>query len=375
MYTYLPVGAAVVAFFQLRRSSTEGFPRHHIVKSFILIGAIGPIVYFLFPVVGPAYAFGNEVVGAGWMNVWPHVVPTSLEPVSAYFSQAAPRNCMPSLHTAWATAILLHSLRGPRLLKLFGVEAVDTIEEEHGPAELQRLMSTSQEAGSLPDEDARLLAGAGLDAELAQDDAGALRHAVPRIVAAARDLGPEVRLDRDDDGALAWSNSLSGSALRDYRFNYALTQQHSSAVGSEGTGHVSYQGDGGRLDAGYGQGRGYRKVDMAVAGSVVGFHSRDDRAAQGIVLGQSLGDTIAVVDAPGYADASVDGQLSTRTDARGRAIISYLTPYRVNRVGLDSLTAGEDLDYGSLLREVAPVSGSVLYVPIHPQKMPGLDSR
>ena len=46
------------------------------------------------------------------------------------------------------------------LLKLFRVEAVDTIEEEHGPAELQRLMSTSQEAGSLPDEDARLLAGA-----------------------------------------------------------------------------------------------------------------------------------------------------------------------------------------------------------------------
>ncbi|WP_336671270.1 phosphatase PAP2 family protein [Tsukamurella sp. USMM236] len=121
VYTYLPVGAAVVAYFQLRRSSTEGFPRHHIVRSFVLIGAIGPIVYFLFPVVGPAYAFGNEVAGAGWMNVWPHVVPTSLEPVSAYFSQAAPRNCMPSLHTAWATAILVHSLRGPRLLKVFGV--------------------------------------------------------------------------------------------------------------------------------------------------------------------------------------------------------------------------------------------------------------
>ncbi len=121
VYTYLPVGAAVVAFWQLRRSSTQGFPRHHIVRSFIVIGAIGPIVYFLFPVVGPAYAFGHEVPGAGWLDVWPHVVPTSLEPVSAYFSQAAPRNCMPSLHTAWATAILLHALRGPRLLKAFGV--------------------------------------------------------------------------------------------------------------------------------------------------------------------------------------------------------------------------------------------------------------
>lgn len=45
-------------------------------------------------------------------------------------------------------------------LRLFGVETVDTIEEEHGPAELQRLMSSSQESGMLPDEDARLLAGA-----------------------------------------------------------------------------------------------------------------------------------------------------------------------------------------------------------------------
>lgn len=121
VYTYLPVGAAVVAYFQLRRSSTEGFPRHHIVRSFILIGAIGPVVYFLFPVVGPAYAFGGQVPGAAWLDVWPNVVPTSLEPISAYYSQLAPRNCMPSLHTAWATAILLHALRGPRLLKAFGV--------------------------------------------------------------------------------------------------------------------------------------------------------------------------------------------------------------------------------------------------------------
>lgn len=121
VYTYLPVGAAIVAFFQLRRSSTDGFPGHHIVRSFILIGAIGPIVYFLFPVVGPSYAFGNAVPGAGWMDVWPNVLPTSLEPFSAYYSQMAPRNCMPSLHTAWATVILLNALRGPRLLKAFGV--------------------------------------------------------------------------------------------------------------------------------------------------------------------------------------------------------------------------------------------------------------
>ena len=42
-----------------------------------------------------------------------------------------------------------------------------------------------------------LLDRAGLGAEPVQDDADALRHAVPQIVAAARALGPEVRLDRD----------------------------------------------------------------------------------------------------------------------------------------------------------------------------------
>lgn len=174
---------------------------------------------------------------------------------------------------------------------------------------------------------------------------------------------------RDDDGVLTWGNQLSGSALRDYRLNYALSQQHSSESGDDGTAHASYLGDAGRVDAGYGQGRGYRKIDVAVAGSIVGYRSTGDGASSGIVLGQSLGDTIAVVDAPGYANASVDGQLSTRTDSRGRAVISNLRPYRVNRAGLDSIDEGGKLDYSTLFREVAPVSGAVIYVPIRPEPM------
>ncbi len=167
---------------------------------------------------------------------------------------------------------------------------------------------------------------------------------------------------RDDDGALTWGNQFSGSALRDYRLNYTLNQQQSKAAGTEGNASASYQADAARMDAGYGQGKGYRKVSLGVSGSVVGYKN-------GVVFGQNLGDTIAIVDAPGYPDASVDGQLSTRTDSQGRAIISYLTPYRINRLGLDSLELGEGLDYHTLFREVAPVSGAVIYVPIKPQPL------
>lgn len=120
VYVYLPVGAAIIAFFQLRNVARDGFPRHHIVRTFLLIGMIGPIVYFLFPVVGPTYAFGHEQPGSGWVDVWPWVTPDVTEPVAVFFNQGIARNCMPSLHTAWATCILLHGLRGSRASKVFG---------------------------------------------------------------------------------------------------------------------------------------------------------------------------------------------------------------------------------------------------------------
>ncbi|WP_170931138.1 phosphatase PAP2 family protein, partial [Pseudomonas sp. SID14000] len=36
------------------------------------------------------------------------------------FDGITPRNCMPSLHTAWATAIFIHSRKGPRILRFAG---------------------------------------------------------------------------------------------------------------------------------------------------------------------------------------------------------------------------------------------------------------
>jgi hypothetical protein len=36
------------------------------------------------------------------------------------FDGITPRNCMPSLHTAWAVAIFIHSRKGPRVLRFAG---------------------------------------------------------------------------------------------------------------------------------------------------------------------------------------------------------------------------------------------------------------
>ncbi|MGW9568301.1 DUF5933 domain-containing protein [Prescottella equi] len=116
VYIELPVAAIVVALYQLRK----GWPSHHLVRTFLLIGLIGPVFYILFPVVGPIFAFGADGSGFQVGDFWPSVVPFDLTPSPMPFDDATPRNCMPSLHTAWALALFLHSRQGPRWLRWGG---------------------------------------------------------------------------------------------------------------------------------------------------------------------------------------------------------------------------------------------------------------
>ncbi|MFD1815193.1 phosphatase PAP2 family protein [Rhodococcus gannanensis] len=116
VYIELPVAAIAVALYQLR----NGWPSHHLVRTFLAIGLIGPLFYLVFPVVGPDFAFGTAGLGAQLGDYWPTVVPTGTDPSAFVFDSDAPRNCMPSLHTAWALSIFVHTRRGPWWLRWGG---------------------------------------------------------------------------------------------------------------------------------------------------------------------------------------------------------------------------------------------------------------
>jgi hypothetical protein len=136
VYGQLPVAAVVVALYQLRNVAAERrFPRHYLVRTFLAIGVVGPAFYMIFPVVGPLFAYGNGtehwVDVSLWTQSHPSVQwavadlwPKSLSPVGAPhpmpFDGVTPRNCMPSLHTAWAVAIFIHTRKGPRALRYAG---------------------------------------------------------------------------------------------------------------------------------------------------------------------------------------------------------------------------------------------------------------
>ncbi len=116
VYIELPVAAIAVALYQLR----GGWPSHHLVRTFLAIGLIGPLFYLVFPVVGPDFAFGAAGEGAQLGDYWPTTIPTGTDPTAFVFDGGAPRNCMPSLHTAWALSIFVHTRSGPRWLRWGG---------------------------------------------------------------------------------------------------------------------------------------------------------------------------------------------------------------------------------------------------------------
>ncbi|WKU42783.1 phosphatase PAP2 family protein [Streptomyces sp. VNUA116] len=121
VYIQLAVAAVIVALYQLRNVAAERrFPSHHLVRTFLMIGLLGPGIYMIFPVVGPIFAYGSD--GTHWAvaDLWPNTPPPLNVPHQMPFDEITPRNCMPSLHTAWATAIFIHSRKGPRILQFFG---------------------------------------------------------------------------------------------------------------------------------------------------------------------------------------------------------------------------------------------------------------
>ncbi|WP_344021843.1 phosphatase PAP2 family protein [Streptomyces luteireticuli] len=121
VYIQLAVAAVAVTLYQLRNVAAERrFPSHHLVRTFLVIGLLGPGIYMIFPVVGPIFAYGAD--GGHWAvaDLWPNTPSPTDVPHEMLFNGTTPRNCMPSLHTAWATAIFIHSRKGPRLLRYAG---------------------------------------------------------------------------------------------------------------------------------------------------------------------------------------------------------------------------------------------------------------
>ena len=94
VYQLLPLAYIVVFLAEVR------LPRQPAVDAFsvaVPLAVVGYAIYLLFPVVGPVYYFGDDFPG----SLPSAAAALAAPPVAPEIS----RNCMPSLHTAWALAL------------------------------------------------------------------------------------------------------------------------------------------------------------------------------------------------------------------------------------------------------------------------------
>ncbi|ECY8158493.1 fimbria/pilus outer membrane usher protein, partial [Salmonella enterica subsp. enterica serovar Typhi] len=106
-------------------------------------------------------------------------------------------------------------------------------------------------------------------------------------------------LTTDQHGRTNQQLGVSGTALEDHNLNYSVQEGYgSNGVGNSGSVNLDYQGGVGSASLGYNYNRDGQQVNYGLRGGVIA-HS------EGITLSQPLGESMAIISAPGARGAHV----------------------------------------------------------------------
>ena len=163
-------------------------------------------------------------------------------------------------------------------------------------------------------------------------------------------------LDHDTSGGTQEQATLNGTLGQWNQFTYGATASHGgNDTGSAYSVNAGYNSPYATFNASVGNGSGYSQASVGASGAVA-VH------AGGITFGQSTGDTVAIVHAPGAAGAHILSAPDLSVDRAGYALVPYLTPYQLDTIQIDpqGLPLGVQMDATSA--QVAPYAGAVVMV-------------
>lgn len=149
--------------------------------------------------------------------------------------------------------------------------------------------------------------------------------------------------------------SIAGvlDSARDLTYN--LSGSRSDGEGRSathgGSASLAYRSYAGTYRAGLGHTGVTSQYSLGAAGAVV-VH-RD-----GVTFAQELGETNAIVHAPGAAGARIDSHSGARLDRHGNAVVRGLQPYQLNTVSINPRGASQDVELESTSESVAPRAGA-----------------
>lgn len=163
-------------------------------------------------------------------------------------------------------------------------------------------------------------------------------------------------MTQDNQGRTQNQIGLSGS-LVDSAMSYSVSQswgnQGQTAVSNV---NLGYQGNKGSLSTGYSYSGDSRSINMNASGGLL-VH------AGGVTLSRSMGESVALVSAPGASGAHLTNGNAT-VDWQGYAVAPYLSDYMKNSVGIDPTTLPEGVDVTHSNVNVYPTKGAVVKVNI-----------
>ncbi|MEH0887022.1 fimbria/pilus outer membrane usher protein [Enterobacter sp. UNJFSC 003] len=147
--------------------------------------------------------------------------------------------------------------------------------------------------------------------------------------------------------------NVYGSALSDYSLRYDLKATHTVHHNDELSANLGYQYNAGELNLSMVRGGIRRDYHADTSGSIL-VHG------DGVTLGQQLGSTAALVAVPGSPGIGFYNQFGSTTNANGELLVSYLTPWRVNRITVDSLSLRENTTLDVTELESVPTDGAIV---------------
>lgn len=157
-------------------------------------------------------------------------------------------------------------------------------------------------------------------------------------------------------GASSYQSVLSGTLGERQTINYSVSAGHgSSSGGSQWSGNLQTQTALGSVSAGASGGSGMQQLTGGIRGAVV-LHG------EGMTAGPYVGDSFALVKAEGAQGSHVRGGQGARVNRNGFALVPSLSPYRINRIGLDPQEMTADVELVETERTVVPFAGAALRV-------------
>jgi outer membrane usher protein len=156
----------------------------------------------------------------------------------------------------------------------------------------------------------------------------------------------------DDSVQTTLSGSLDDENALSYGLALNQTKDGHGRSQTSGSANAAYRGASAVYSTSIGMGPGFTQTAAGVRGAVV-MHPG------GVTLSQPISETFGVVEAKSATGVRVTNAAGVRVNARGYAIVPYMSPYVMNTVELDPKGLSTDVELQTTSQQVAPRAGAV----------------